>query len=51
MLSQLPRKSRHVSRLSCKYLLIFLDEFDEHKFLFGIQTIVHKSNLGGLIWR
>jgi hypothetical protein len=47
MLSQLPRKSRHVSRLPCKYLPIFLDEFDEHKFLFRIQTIVHKSNLGG----
>jgi hypothetical protein len=30
---------------------IFLEEFDEHEFLFGIPTIPHMSDFGGLIRR
>jgi hypothetical protein len=49
MLNQFPRNSRHVGRLSCEDVPIFLEEFDEHEFLFGVQTISHVSNLRGLI--
>jgi hypothetical protein len=41
--------SRHVSRLLFKDVPIFLEEFDESKFLFGVQTNPHVSNLRGLI--
>jgi hypothetical protein len=50
MLYQFPRNSRHVSMLPCEDVPIFLEEFDEHEFLFGIQTILHMSDLRGLIW-
>jgi hypothetical protein len=46
MLNQFPRNSRHVSRLSCEDVPIFLEEFDEREFLFGIQTISYVSKLG-----
>jgi hypothetical protein len=46
MLNQFPRDSRHVSRLPCKDLPIFLEEFDEREFLFGIQTVAYVSHLG-----
>jgi hypothetical protein len=36
MLNQFPRNSRHVSRLPCEDVPIFLEEFDEREFLFGI---------------
>jgi hypothetical protein len=36
MLNQFPRNSRHVSRLSCEGVPIFLEEFDECEFLFGV---------------
>jgi hypothetical protein len=36
MLYQLPRNSKHVKWLPCKDVPIFLEEFDEHEFLFGI---------------
>jgi hypothetical protein len=36
MLNRFPRDSRHVSRLPCKDVPIFLEEFDEREFLFGI---------------
>jgi hypothetical protein len=49
ILYQFPRNSRHVSRLSCVDVPIFLEEFDECEFLFGIQIVPHMSNLGGLI--
>jgi hypothetical protein len=49
MLYQLPRNCKHVSGLPCKDVPIFLEEFDEREFLFGIQTIAHMSDLGGLI--
>jgi hypothetical protein len=39
MLNQFPRNSRHVSRLPCKDVPIFLEEFGEREFLFGIQII------------
>jgi hypothetical protein len=51
LLYQLPRNSRHISRLPCGDVPIFLGEFDEREFLFGIYTIFHTSNLGGLIQR
>jgi hypothetical protein len=51
ILYQFPRNSRHVSRLPCEDVSIFLEEFHEPKFLFGIKTIPHMSNLGGLIQR
>jgi hypothetical protein len=46
MLNQLPRNSWHVSRLPCKDVPIFLEKFDEHEFLFGIQIVAYVSNLG-----
>jgi hypothetical protein len=45
ILNQFPRNSRHVSRLPCKDVPIFLEEFDEREFLFGIQIVAHMSNL------
>jgi hypothetical protein len=36
MLSQLPKNSRHFSRLPCDDVPILLEEFDEREFLFGI---------------
>jgi hypothetical protein len=49
MLYQFPMNSRHVSRLPCKYALIFLEEIDEHDFLFRVQVIPHVSNLRGFL--
>jgi hypothetical protein len=48
VLNQFPRNFRHVSRLPCEDVPIFLEEFDECEFLFGIQTITHVSDLGRL---
>jgi hypothetical protein len=36
VLNQFPRDSRHVSRLPCKDVPIFQEEFDEREFLFGV---------------
>jgi hypothetical protein len=49
MLNQFPRNSRHVSRLPCEDVPIFLEEFDERDFLFGIQIIAYVSNLRRLL--
>jgi hypothetical protein len=46
MLNQFPRNSRHVNRLPCEDVPIFLKEFDECEFLFGIQIVAYVSNLG-----
>jgi hypothetical protein len=46
VLNQLPRDSWHVSRLPCEDVPIFLKEFDEREFLFGIQSVAYVSNLG-----
>jgi hypothetical protein len=46
MLNQFPRDSRHVSRLTYEDVPIFLKEFDEREFLFGIQGVAYVSNLG-----
>jgi hypothetical protein len=46
MLNQFPRNSRHVSRLPCEEVPIFLEEFDEREFLFGVQIVAYVSNLG-----
>jgi hypothetical protein len=46
MLNQFPSNSRHVSRLSCEDVPIYLEEFDERGFLFGIETVAYMSNLG-----
>jgi hypothetical protein len=51
MLNQFPRNSRHVSMLPCEDVPIFLEEFDEREFLFGIQATPHMSSLGWLIRR
>jgi hypothetical protein len=45
MLNQFPRNSRHVSRLPCEYVPIFLEEFDEREFLFGVQIFAYMNNL------
>ncbi len=37
LLNQLPKDSRHVSKLPCEDVPIFLEEFDEREFLFAIQ--------------
>jgi hypothetical protein len=39
MLYQFPRNSWHVSRLPCEDVPIFVEEFDEREFLFGIQIV------------
>jgi hypothetical protein len=49
MLNQFPRNSKHVSRLPCVDVPIFMEEFKEREFLFGIQTIAYMSNLGRLL--
>jgi hypothetical protein len=49
MLNQLSRNSRHVSRLPCEDVPIFLEEFDVRVFLFRIQAIAYVSNLGWLL--
>jgi hypothetical protein len=46
MLNKFPRNSRHVSRLPCEDVPIFLEEFDEREFLFKIQTVAYMSNIG-----
>jgi hypothetical protein len=46
ILNQFLRDSRHVSMLTCKDVPIFLEEFDECEFLFGIQGVAYVSNLG-----
>jgi hypothetical protein len=49
MLNQFPRNSRHVSKLPCEDVPIFLEEFDERDFLFGFQIIAYVSNLRRLL--
>jgi hypothetical protein len=49
MLNQFPMNSRHIIRLPCEDVPIFLEEFDEHEFLFRIQTVAYVSNLGRLL--
>jgi hypothetical protein len=49
VLNQFPRNSKHVSELPCEDVPILLEEFDKHKFLFGVQVIAHVSNLGRLL--
>jgi hypothetical protein len=36
MLNQFPRNSRHVNRLPCEDIPIFMEEFDEREFLFEV---------------
>jgi hypothetical protein len=45
VLNQFPRNSWHVNRLPCEDVPIFLEEFDEREFLFGIQIMAYMSNL------
>jgi hypothetical protein len=45
MLNQFPRNSKHITRLPCKDIPIFLKEFDKCVFLFGVQTIAYVSDL------
>jgi hypothetical protein len=49
MLYQFTRNSWHVSRLPCVDVPIFLEEFDEHEFLFRAQTVPCMSDLRGFI--
>jgi hypothetical protein len=51
VINQFPRNSRHISRLPCEDVSIFLEEFDERKFLFGIQGIAYVSNLRRFLCR
>jgi hypothetical protein len=51
VLNQFPRDSQLVSRLPCKDVPIFLEEFDEREFLFGIQGVAYVSNLGRFLHR
>jgi hypothetical protein len=50
MLNQFPRDSWHVRGPSCEDVPIFLEEFNEHEFLFGIQTVAHMSHLGRFLY-
>jgi hypothetical protein len=36
-------------QILCNEVHIFLEDFDEHEFLFRIHTVSHMSDLGGLI--
>jgi hypothetical protein len=47
VLDQFPRDSQLVS----KDVPIFLEEFDEREFLFGIQGVAYVSNLGRFLHR
>jgi hypothetical protein len=38
-----------VSRLPCKDVPNFLEEFDERGFLFGVQSVSYVRNLGRLL--
>jgi hypothetical protein len=49
VLYQFLMNTQHVRRLPSKDVSIFLEEFDERMFLFGIQTIPHMNDLRGLI--
>jgi hypothetical protein len=51
VLNQFPRDSRHVSRLPCKDIPIFLEEFDEREFLFRIEGVAYVSNLARFLCR
>jgi hypothetical protein len=51
VLNQFSRNSRHVSRLPCEDVPIFLEEIDEREFLFGIQGIAYVSNLRRFLHR
>jgi hypothetical protein len=51
MLNQFHRDSRHVSRVPCKDVPIFLEEFDEREFLFGILTVSHVNHHGRFLYR
>jgi hypothetical protein len=51
MLNQFPRNSRHGIMLPCEDVPIFLEKFDEHELLFGVQIITHMSNLRGFLHR
>jgi hypothetical protein len=51
VLNQFPRNFMHVSMLSCEYVPIFLEKFDERGFLFRIQIIAYVSNFGRLLRR
>jgi hypothetical protein len=46
MLNQCPRNSEHISRLLCEDVPIFLEEFDEREFPFGVLILAYVSNLG-----
>jgi hypothetical protein len=48
VLYQFPRNSRHISRLPCEHVLIFLEEFDEREFLFRIRIVPHESDFEGV---
>jgi hypothetical protein len=49
LLNKFPRNSRHVTRLPCEDVPIFLEEFDEREFLFGVQIGAYVSKLGRLL--
>jgi hypothetical protein len=51
VLNQFSSDSQHVSRLPCKDVPIFLEEFDKREFLFGIQGVAYVSNLGRFLRR
>jgi hypothetical protein len=51
ILNQFPRDSWHVSRLPYEDVPIFLEEFDEREFQFGIQGVAYMSNLGWFLCR
>jgi hypothetical protein len=48
VLYQFSRNSRHINKLPCEDIPIFLEEFDKSKFLFRIQVVPHMDDLRGL---
>jgi hypothetical protein len=49
VLYQFSKNSQHVSIFPYEDIPIFLEKFDEHEFLFRIETVPQMSDLGGLI--
>jgi hypothetical protein len=48
VLDNLPRDPRHLRRLPCEHVGIFLEEGDEREFLFFLQITRNASGLGGI---
>jgi hypothetical protein len=51
VLNKFPRDSRQITRLPFEDVPIFLEEFDEREFLFGIQCVAYVRSHGRFLCR